>query len=115
MIPVLDAAASVFGNLAVSAGLITVVVSGLLSTDLKMPPLWGDGQGFFRFFGSVTFLFAVHIVFYPVMQSLKDRTKFVPTMQVTYVIVTVSYSYIRIFKLTFHCLLFSIMFTVRVR
>lgn len=82
-------AASIVGNIAVTAGLITVLVSGFLNHDLEMPPLWGNVEGFFRFFGSVAFLFAVHIVFYPVMQSLKDRSKFLPTMQVTYVIVTV--------------------------
>eukprot|EP01138_Halocafeteria_seosinensis_P000540 gb/GECG01000554.1/.p1 GENE.gb/GECG01000554.1/~~gb/GECG01000554.1/.p1 ORF type:complete len:699 (+),score=49.09 gb/GECG01000554.1/:1-2097(+) len=81
---------SIVGNISVTAGLVTVLVSGFLNNGLGMPPLWGSVQGFFRFFGSVAFLFAVHIVFYPVMQSLKDRSNFVPTMQVTYTIVTVA-------------------------
>eukprot|EP01138_Halocafeteria_seosinensis_P015971 gb/GECG01016299.1/.p1 GENE.gb/GECG01016299.1/~~gb/GECG01016299.1/.p1 ORF type:complete len:651 (+),score=60.52 gb/GECG01016299.1/:1-1953(+) len=93
---------SILGNLAISFGLLTVLVSGFVdkpdekrSRTLEVTtldtsvPLVGNIKGFFRAFGTIAFLFAVHIIVYPIMQSMKRRKDFGKTIIGTYTVVTV--------------------------
>lgn len=96
---------SILGDIAVAAGIVVVVLFGAFGqsdssdtttaggaawvngTDVAAPPLapgaWEDGEaplfngeGIFQVVGSVAFLFAVHIVVLPVVQSMRERSAF---------------------------------------
>lgn len=80
---------SVLGDIAVTAGIVSVVVYGAMNHGLSFNQPQFELETFPRFIGSTSFLFAIHIVILPIMQSMKNREKFDAVVYGSYTFITV--------------------------
>ena len=90
------AVTSVLGDVAVGVGIIGTVIAGLVQNHSNDQPLldWTavpafEGSTFFKFVGNTSFLFAIHIVILPIMQSLRDQKDHKKVVYTSYTFITV--------------------------
>lgn len=79
---------SILGDVAVTVGLIAVVAYAFMHTDGLQWDLPAYQSTFPRFFASTSFLFAIHIVILPIMQSMEKRDNFPRVVGVSYTFIT---------------------------
>jgi len=82
---------SLFGDVAVTAGIIAVLVYGF---DINGLPNPGDLKAFkpdtfSEFFGPAVFLFAIHVVVLPISQSMKEPTEFPKVVNWSFIVILI--------------------------